>query len=130
MNNIRLSVFQIPECPFLHVAVAGGIHLPACLFTTSNATHLPVAIQRAIYAWLSGSHRGHSSTNYLHHIHRALFFFLPGCLDMCRGVSQLSNYSIYIPGCHSLPWLEPFCGVFISGCVKILFFSGIGESEP
>lgn len=129
MNNIRLSVFQIPECPFLHVAVAGGIHLPACLQPQMPLIYLlpsSVPFMPGCQDPTGAIHLQTIYTTFTGHF----FFFLPGCLDMCRGVSQLSNYSIYIPGCHSLPWLEPFCGVFISGCVKILFFSGIGESEP
>lgn len=98
-----------------------GWYSPVSLFTTPNVTHLPVDIQVCHLSLAVKIPRGHSSVNYLQHIHRVLF--LPSCLDMCQGVSQLSNYSIYIPRCHSLPWLESFWQVFISGCVKILSFS-------
>lgn len=86
MNNIRLSVFQIPECPFLHVAVAGGIHLPACLQPQMPLIYLlPSSVP-----------------------------FMPGCQDPTGAIHLQTIYTTstghffffarlprYVPGCQS-----------------------------
>lgn len=87
-----------PRVPFSSCSCTGW-YLPISLSTTLDAIHLSAdmpfkcqpptgpLICKPIY------------------LQRTPGYFIPVCLDTCQGFTQLSNNSIYIPGCHYLPWL-------------------------
>lgn len=120
---------QIPEFPFLPVAVPGGIHLSSCLqprmpFIHLSTSGMPFMCLPVKIPW------GHSSVNLTIYLHNIPGYFSPVCLDTCQRVSQLSNYTVYIPKCHFFGPGSSLSGtVFLSGSVKIQFLS-LGFVDP
>lgn len=94
MNNIRLSVFQIPECPFLHVAVAGGIHLPACLQPQMPLIYLLPSSVPFMPGCQDPTGAIHLQTIYT--TSTGHFFFFCQAASICAGVSVNCLTTVFI----------------------------------
>ncbi|GAA6231436.1 uncharacterized [Lates japonicus] len=103
LPSVPFSLGSCTGCSSLVYLFALGCHSSTCRHPSMPFMCLPVKIP-----W------GHSSVNLTIYPHYIPGYFSPVCPDTCQDVSHLSDYSIYISKCHSLPWFKPFRQLFLS----------------